>query len=186
MATRRTTALFFIVFVTALVGGGAAGMLATRYLAPARPAVVTGELPLSQELELNAAQRDQIRQIWESVRSVNDKSYSDGQMLGHLRDDEVLKLLNDDQKKQFARINQEYQDRFTAMTARRELAFKDAVEKTKQILNEDQRRRYEQILARRLGSESPPGQPPSTSTRPAESPASASFSSPGPFPASHG
>jgi hypothetical protein len=187
MATRKTTALIAVVFVTSLVAGGAAGTLATRYLAPAKPVVVRGDLPLSEELHLTSAQREEIRQIWESVRSVTDKSYNDGQMLDHLRDDQILKLLNDDQKKEFYRINQDYQERFTAMTARRELAFKDAVEKTKQLLNDEQRRRYEQILARRLGSDPSTGQPASPATRPtAESPAAINFSSPDPHPASPG
>jgi Spy/CpxP family protein refolding chaperone len=180
MATRKTTALIGVVFVTALVAGGAAGMLATRYLAPATPVVVTGELPLSEALQLTPTQRDQIRQIWESVRSINEKAYGEGEMLGHLRDDEILKILNDDQKKEFFRINQEYQEKYTAMDARRKLAFNDAVEKTKQLLNEDQRRRYEQILANRMGPDRSTGQPASTTTRPsAESPAaSANFSLP--------
>lgn len=184
MATRKTAGLLAVVFVTALVAGGAAGMLVTRYSAPAKPVVVTGELPLSEELHLSPAQRDQIRRIWESVRSTNEKSYSEGQMLGQLEYDEIFKLLNDDQKKQFKQIHQEYQDRYTAMTAKRELAFQDAVEKTKQLLNDDQRRRYEQILARRLAPDSTPAP---TSTRPAESPAaSANFSLPDDYPASPG
>lgn len=174
MAARKTTALISTVFVTSLIAGGAAGMLVTRYLAPAKPVVVTGELPLSEELQLTSGQRDQIRQIWESVRSVNESSYAHGQMLKQLEDDEILKLLNDDQKKQFARIHQDYNDRFTAMTAKREVAFKEAVEKTKQLLNEDQRRRYDQILARRLGTDSSAAQP--AATQPVASPsASARF-----------
>lgn len=170
-----------VVFVAALVAGGAAGMLATRYFAPAQPEAPAGELPLSEALQLTPDQREQIRQIWESVRSVNQNSYAETQMLQHLEDDEILKLLNDEQKKEFARIHQVYQDKFTAADAKRKLAFDQAVEKTKQLLNAEQRRRYEEILTRRLGPESPSERPASTTTRPvSDSPAaSASFHSPG-------
>ena len=162
MATPRAGALIALVFLTALVAGGAAGMLVARYVAPPRSPqpVVTGELPLSEELQLNPAQRDQIRQIWESVRAQNDASFNQGEMLQHLRDDQILKLLNDDQRREFARVNQEYTDRFTALTAKRESTFNEAVAKTKQVLTESQRRRYDAILARRLAQ-------PGSTTRPA-------------------
>lgn len=181
MATRRSSALIAVVFAAALVAGGAAGMLATRYLEPAQPVTPAGELPLSEALQLTPDQREQIRQIWESVRSINQNSYAETQMLQHLEDDEILKLLNDEQKKEFVRIHQVYQDKFTAADAKRKRAFDEAVEKTKQLLNPDQRRRYEEILARRLGTESPPQQPASSTTRPmADSPAaSVNFSAAG-------
>lgn len=168
MAAGKTKAIVAIGFAVALLGGGAAGLLLSRYVKPAPPAVVPGAAPLSVELKLSADQQSQIRQIWEQVQGVNASSYDTAQMLEHWRDDQVLKLLNDDQKKAFEKINAEYSDRYTAMTAKRDLAFKDAVEKTKRLLNEDQRRRYEQILAKRLGEEGGAGPTQPGSTHPSE------------------
>lgn len=168
MAAGKTKAVVAIGFAVALLGGGAAGLLLSRYIKPAPPAVMTGTAPLSVELKLSADQQSQIRQIWEQVQGVNASSYDAAQMLEHWRDDQVMKLLDDDQKKAFGKINVEYSDRYTAMTAKRDVAFKDAIEKTKRLLNEDQRRRYEQILAKRLGEEGGTGPTQPGSTHPSE------------------
>jgi hypothetical protein len=56
------------------------------------------------------------------------------------------------------------------MTSKRELAFKDAVEKTKRLLDDKQRQRYEQILARRMGIEG------SNSVQPESTPPAPTFS----------
>lgn len=176
MGIRKTSALITLVFIVALVAGGAAGMLLTRYLAAPKPAPTSADLTLSEELQLRPGQREQIRQIWESVRTVNDKSYADAEMLQHLEDDAIMKILTPDQQKDFARIHQEYRDRFDAMKAKRETAFREAVAKTKQVLDADQRRRYEQILARRLGSDPAVGAP--AATQPAGPSSSFTFSSP--------
>jgi uncharacterized membrane protein len=153
MATTKTKTIIAIGFVAALLGGTAAGVLLSRYVQPAPPEVAPANAPLSAELQLSADQQAHIRQIWENVQTLNQGSYEAGQMLNHWRDDEVMKLLSDDQKKEFEKINGQYQERYTAMTAKRELAFKDAVARTKHLLNEDQRRRYEQILAKKMGGE---------------------------------
>jgi hypothetical protein len=135
--------------VAALLGGAAAGLLLSRYVRPAAPAIVAGDVPLSAELRLSADQRDQIRQIWEQVRTQNQASVEDAESINAWRDNQVLKLLTDDQKKEFQKIHLEYYDRWTAMNSKREQAFREAVAKTKQLLNEDQKKRYDQILERR-------------------------------------
>lgn len=165
MGTGRAKVLVAIGFLAALLGGAAAGLLLSRYVRPAAPAIVAGDVPLSTELQLSNEQRNQIRQIWEQVRTLNQGSFEDGQALNTWRDDQILKLLSGDQKKEFERINLEYQERYTAMTAKRESAFRQAVAKTKQLLNDDQRKRYEQILNRRGVQGENAG--PSDSTHPA-------------------
>jgi Spy/CpxP family protein refolding chaperone len=171
MATGRAKALIALGFAAALLGGASAGLLLDRYVRPPGPAVVAGDVPLSTELQLTADQRTQIRQIWEQVRTLNQGSFDDGQALEHWRDDQILKILSGAQVKDFEKINNEYQERYTAMTAKRGLAFKEAVARTKQLLTEEQRRRYEQILARRGVQEDDGVQP--GSTRPASTVSSA-------------
>ena len=153
MAAGRTKAVVALVFVAALAGGAAAGLLASRYIRPATQVVVPGEASLTAELQLTKDQQSKIREIWEQFRDQNLRSYQQGDELDQWRNDQLVKLLNDEQKKQFSQIQNEYQNRFTEMKSKRELAFKDAVDKTKRLLNNQQRQRYEQILARRLGSD---------------------------------
>lgn len=151
MVHARIKAVIAIGFGAALIGGGAAGMLASRYVHPPPPVLAPGEASLSTELQLTKEQQSQIRVIWEQVQNLNQSSYEDGQALDQWRNDQLVKLLNPDQLKEFQKINSEYQDRYTAMTAKRQRAFDDAVAKTKQLLNDQQRRQYEQILNRRMG-----------------------------------
>lgn len=151
MAAGKTRFVVALVFVAALLGGAAAGMLASRYVHPVAEVVVPGEASLSAELQLTQQQQTQIRQIWEQMRDQIQLSYQQGEGLDQWRNDQIVKLLNDEQKKQFGQVNIEYLNRFTAMTSKRELAFKDAVEKTKRLLDDKQRQRYEQVLARRMG-----------------------------------
>lgn len=156
MAHGKTKAIVAFGFAAALIGGGAAGMLASRYVRPAAPqVVVAGEASLSAELQLSKDQQSQIRQIWEQEQKTNQQSYDDGQALDQWRTDQIVKLLNPDQLKEFQRINSEYQDHYTAMMSKRQLAFDQAVAKTKQLLNDEQRRRYDEIRARRMGTGSP-------------------------------
>lgn len=161
MAHGKTKAIVAIGFAAALIGGGAAGLLASRYVHPAGPVIVPGEASLSAELQLTRDQQSQIRQIWEQVQKTNQQSYDDGQALDQWRTDQIVKLLNPQQLQEFHKINADYLDRYTAMTSKRQLAFDEAVAKTKKLLNAEQRQRYDQILTKRIGSggatETPPG-----------------------------
>lgn len=164
MAHGKTKAIVAIGFAAALVGGGAAGLLASRYVHPASTALMPAEASLSTELQLTKEQQSQIRQIWEQVRDLNQNSYNDGEALNQWRNDQTVKLLNPAQLKEFQKVNSEYQDRYTAMTAKRQLAFDQAVAKTKQLLNNEQRKLYDQILAKRMATG---GEPQPSSTHPA-------------------
>lgn len=151
METSKTRAIFVAAFALALLGGVAAGVLVARYLArPAEP-TPTANASLSEELQLTPAQQDQMRQIWQGMRNTANDCYEQAQSIERARQDAYMKLLTEEQKKQYEKIHQDYQDRFTALTARRQDAFAQAVAQTKKLLNETQRHRYEAILSRRLG-----------------------------------
>jgi hypothetical protein len=152
MTAASTKAVVALGFFTALIGGAVAGLLASRYMQPATPVVVAGQSSLSEELQLTPDQQAQIRRIWQGVQGLNESAAGATAALDRWRTDQWARLLNDEQRKQFEKIQLEYEDRFTAMNAKRDLAFKDAVAKTKQLLNEQQRQHYEEILARRMGS----------------------------------
>lgn len=152
MTAGKARTLVALVFVAALFGGAAAGILAGRYVHPTAEPTLQGEASLSTELQLTRDQQSQIRQIWEQVRDENQRSYGQGKALDDWRDEQYEKLLTEEQKKQYQQIYNEYQNRFTALNSQRELAFTKAVEKTKRLLTDQQRQRYEQILAVRLGA----------------------------------
>lgn len=140
------------VFLLALIGGGAAGLLAARYLAGPVQTVPASNLPLSEALQLSPTQRDQIRDIWLKMQGTSDDCYRQAKSLDQQEHDAIINLLNRDQKEQYEKIHQDYQDKYTANTAKRQAAFDQAVENTKKLLTDSQRRRYEQILTDRMGS----------------------------------
>jgi uncharacterized membrane protein len=153
MSSGKTKLLVLVAFALALVGGGAAGMLAARYVARPTPVADSGNVPLSDELQLSPSQRDQIRVIWLGMQDTADNCYREAQRLDRQEHDAIISLLIDEQKKQYEKIHQDYQDRYTANTARRQAAFDQAVDGTKKLLDDSQRRRYEQILAGKMGRE---------------------------------
>jgi Spy/CpxP family protein refolding chaperone len=142
--------------VLALAAGVTAGLLAARL-----PIATEAPLPpppgdrtaLAEELGLSPEQREQMREIWEGVRKQVHDAYDDAQRLQGQRDDAMLALLNAEQKAQFESIAKDYADQFAALTKKREQAFKDALARTNKLLNDEQRKKYEQILR----SHAPPG-----------------------------
>jgi len=78
--------------------------------------------------------------------------------------------LNDEQRVKFAKISQDYANRFNELTKKRDGTFEEAVAKTKNILDPDQRAKYEEILKTHVrrgppaGIPPPPGPPPGPPT----------------------
>jgi hypothetical protein len=97
-------------------------------------------------------------------------TFDDAQNLQKERDEAMVALLNDDQRVKFANISQDYANRFNALTKKRDGTFEEAVAKTKNMLDPDQRAKYEEILKTHVrrgppaGLPPPPGPPPGTPT----------------------
>ena len=144
-------------FALALLGGAAAGLLAARFSLPlsgvqASAGTTAHAQPISlADLRLSAQQREQIRHIWEEVRGVSDECYTQAQQLNQQKDDKVLALLDDRQRKQYEQIYRDYSDHYTRLMAKRERTLKKAIDQTKELLSESQRQTYDEILASRLG-----------------------------------
>ena len=150
MNFRSLRLLLLGVFALALLGGGAAGMLGARYSLRTSRDLIHTHLPLSEELHLDAAQQEQIRAIWENVRQNARADYDAAQRLDKKREDDLLALLNEQQKAQYQAIYQQYQDQSTALFAKRDKMLHQAIEQTRSLLNDQQRARYDQLLADRL------------------------------------
>jgi Spy/CpxP family protein refolding chaperone len=155
MRRPRTETLLIAIGVLLLTAGVVAGMLVTRLppgtrVVPAEPAVVIGGSPLMEQLQLTAAQREQMRVIWEAVRADVESSYQEAQSLQKQREEALVALLDDAKKAEFQRTSQAYADKYDSLMARRDRSFEAAVARTRGLLNEMQRQKYEAILKTRL------------------------------------
>lgn len=152
MAIRnKTTTVLMAVFVLALGAGVVAGTLVSRLpSSPTGPSSAGEHSPLD-ELQLNASQREQMRVIWEDVQKLSSQCLVDGQLAQKDRDDTIFKMLNPEQKAQWDRINTELAGKLKALSDRREAAFKKAVDRTESILNDSQRKVYDQMISKRVG-----------------------------------
>lgn len=171
MRKKRIEILLIVVAALAMSAGVVAGLLASRLPSAAgqQPAATNPvqtappaafERTLADELQLRPAQREQMREIWEGVRGTVHDTFTDAQNLQKERDEALVALLNDEQRVKFAKISKDYADRFEALTKKRDRTFEEAVEKTKQILDEPQREKYDEILKTHVRRGPPAGLPP--------------------------
>jgi Spy/CpxP family protein refolding chaperone len=154
----RVEALLIVLTVLALSAGVVAGLVAARLPAssagkgenaPPPPPMPPGptEKSLADELQLNPDQREQMRGIWEGVRDKVHKAFDEAQDLQRQRDERFAAILTtDEQRAQFQKISKEFADRYDQLARDRDEAFNSAVEKTRKLLNETQRKKYEEIL----------------------------------------
>jgi Spy/CpxP family protein refolding chaperone len=179
MRKKRTEILIILVAALAMSAGVVAGLLASRLPAGADQTTGTGnsaqtpppasfERTLADELSLRDDQREQMRQIWEGVRERVHQTFDGAQNLQKERDEALVALLNDEQRVKFAKISQDYANRFNELTKKRDATFEEAVKKTKEMLDPQQRAKYEEILKAHVrrgppaGMPPPPGPPPGT------------------------
>ena len=179
-------ALLISLTVLALGAGVAAGMLASRATPPASsgnsttaPAAPIDRTPLVQELNLSPEQRDRMREIWEGVRGDVHETFADAQRLQRQRDDALVALLTDEQKAQFEKISQDFKNQFDDLARKRDKVFQSAVERTRQLLNDEQRQRYDAILKTSVGPDGRPHEPGLPPPPPTTTPPPTTAASPG-------
>ena len=153
MRRNRIEILLVGITVLALSAGVVAGMLASRLPASGSTTIADPSpirATLSDELALNADQRGKMRDIWENVRSTAQQCFRDAEEIQRQRDNEILTLLSDKQKAEFEKISRKYSDKFSDTENKRQKSFQEAVDRTRKILNDEQRARYDQILHERF------------------------------------
>jgi len=148
--------IVFSVFALALSAGLVAGKLDWG---SGRSKAGSDASPLATELGLNNQQCQQIRGIWEPVRQSAKDSYDDARRLERQRDDSVKALLTKEQQEQYNRIHQDYNAGVLSLQAKRNAQFREAIERTKQLLTEPQRQKYEQLIKDRLNARENPERP---------------------------
>jgi Spy/CpxP family protein refolding chaperone len=165
MRRARIEILLIGLTVVALSAGVVAGVLASR-LPTSQPPVGPEQTPLAAELNLSPEQQAQMKEIWEGVRSHVHQSFDEAQKLQKQRDDALVAILSDQQKAQFEKISKDFAGRFDRISSDRDRSFREAVEKTKKLLNDEQRKKYDEILKNRVqpgpgrGYGTPGGGPP--------------------------
>jgi len=103
---------------------------------------------LTEELKLTSEQSEKIKVIW------SDMLQGPGQRPGgeprraaqKERDDAIVALLTPEQKGTYDKIIERYNQQVGEMNKAREAAFQAAVEKTKAVLDANQRAKYEELL----------------------------------------
>jgi Spy/CpxP family protein refolding chaperone len=160
--TNRFEMILVVVTVLALGAGLMAGLLSSRL--PSQTTEDNTVSPLAAELELSPLQRDQMKEIWEAAQAKVVRAFNDAQALQKSRDEEIIQMLSEEQKARFADLAKKYADRYTHLQDSREKVLKEAVENTKNLLNDKQKAKYQEILNARLGErELAPGTQPSLS-----------------------
>lgn len=152
----RVKVMLVAAFLLALGGGVVLGLAAGRrtpdpVAAPAtRPTTRPGPSWLVEQLDLTPAQRDQMQAIWSQfIDGPAQHNKDTRRALEKERDGAVLSLLTPDQRAEYDRLMAGYAARLAELSAEREKGYRDTVERTKAILNDTQRKRYEELLASR-------------------------------------
>ncbi len=137
----KTKVIVLVSFLAAFAAGTAVGLLVGRSAQTPRQ-----RSWLSRELGLTPEQRDQMREIWsEFMRAAGGHRRA----LQEERDQAVQALFTEEQKAQYEELMQEYSRKLEELAQQRRELYQQAVERTKQILSEPQRKKYEELLERR-------------------------------------
>lgn len=181
MNVTKAKAIIGIAFVVTFLAGIAVG-LAFKPMPP--PPASPGSW-LERELDLTKEQREQMKAIWTDVMrdSGRQQSMDRRRQYQKEREDAVRGLLPDDKLPMYEAILQDYTRKTTELNKEREKAFQEAVERTKKILNDEQRRKYEELMKNRFdrdrhrpggpggpGGRGGPGGPEKEPGKPAEPP----------------
>lgn len=140
----KTEVIILISFIVAFAAGISIGLVIGRGGRPPR----TGS-PLGR-LNLTHAQRDQMQKIWtETMEPMGRLQHEKMQKLQEEREQAILNLLSTEQREELERINEAYHQNMRKLEQERRALFDQAMEKTKKILSEEQRKQYEEILKNR-------------------------------------
>ena len=151
MSSGRKQLLLVALTILPIGAGIVAGMVAARMPGHSGAADTAAERGnsadgLSEQLGLSDEQAQQMRGIWENVREQVRSSYTDAEKLQRARDEELVGLLNQEQKAKFEKISRNYSDKFTELRHKRDESFASAVEQTRKLLSDEQREKYDEIL----------------------------------------
>jgi Spy/CpxP family protein refolding chaperone len=115
---------------------------------------------LTATLGLNPDQEQQVLKIWSGLERYSRQEEGEKRKVLQKERDEAIKALVPAEKQaELEKVHEKYNQQTTDLSDQRRKAFEEAVEKTKAILTKEQREKYEEILARRMGGPGGPGGP---------------------------
>jgi Spy/CpxP family protein refolding chaperone len=149
----RSKIILVVMFVLALGAGVVMGVLATKQPMPPRgghDGKGSGGGPGSvfKDFNLTDSQREQMRQIWDEFARGTD-SGEKRQRLREERDQKMEAILTPEQKIAAKKIKDQYEAGLKELADERHKAWETHVEKTRAILNEEQRAKYDEMLKKR-------------------------------------
>lgn len=109
---------------------------------------------LTAVLKLSTDQQEKMKQIWsETAHEGRREREERRQSLKRERDESVKSLMAETGRKgDFDKINETYQSGLTELDNEWKAKYQAAVERTKAILTDEQRKKYEEILSRHAGN----------------------------------
>ena len=151
MSRSKVIFAFALAAVLSLAAGVVGGMLVARV--PETPRPHPQSLAPLAELNLSPDQQEKMKEIWQQVQTTAQDCYRDARKADEQWKKNVETLLTDEQKAQYSKITQDYNNQWAALKAKRNTMFRQAIEQTRKLLDASQREKYEQILKRQLGPE---------------------------------
>ncbi|HYG74067.1 MAG TPA: Spy/CpxP family protein refolding chaperone [Planctomycetota bacterium] len=142
----KSRILFVICFLTAFGAGLLAGMLLKQ-----PPAAQPQSDRFLGELNLTPEQREKMKAIWtEAMKNNSWQMQREAREAAQKERDEAMRaLITDEQRPRFEAIQSAYQAKIEELSQKSRKARDEAAEKTKAILNKEQRVKYEEITKRR-------------------------------------
>jgi len=141
----RSRMIVVLLFILAF----GAGLSVARVMDHRRPEPPErGPSWLAGELNLSPEQRQSMLTIWGGLNNANSEDGDRRRELVRQRNEAIRKLIPEDQQHLLAQINEEHNRQMSELSNQRRRRFEEAVEKTKAMLNADQRQKYERILQR--------------------------------------
>lgn len=143
----RSRIILLLLFILAFGAGWTVGKLVEHRPQPPHH----GPSWLSGELNLTPEQRKTMMDIWNSVNQSRYDEWDRRRELGRQRTEAIRQLVPQESQALLEQINENYNQQLGELSAQRRQRFEEAMEKTRAVLSDQQRKKYEEILARREG-----------------------------------
>lgn len=104
---------------------------------------------LAEQLDLSPDQQEQMKEIWSDTASRgNRQQWEQRRNLREQRDQAIAALIRDEDRPAYEQLLADYAAKSEALQSQWRQSFEQAVQRTKELLNDEQRLKYERILDR--------------------------------------
>jgi len=143
----KTKGVIFLAFLLAMGAGVAVGMLGSRSLPSNTARGTDASTWLANELQLTPDQQQKMNRIWSEMLASKGHQYGEEfRAIQQQREAAIAALMTEQQQMQCNKLNEEYAAKWRDLWKRMEQDFSTAADKTRKLLNDSQRKRYDAIL----------------------------------------